>query len=126
MVVSVFSMPKCRLSTCRGVDFYGTATTKVEDILNRFGQYGVEPVVSDPWADAADARRSYGVELVPMEEMRDLDCLLVAVAHRQFREMGSGDFKAMFAEGPDDRKVVVDVKSILDKAEFADYRYWRL
>lgn len=100
--------------------------SKVEDILNRFGQYGVEPVVSDPWADAADARRSYGVELVPMEEMRDLDCLVVAVAHRQFREMGSDDFKAMFAEGPDDCKVLVDVKSILDKAEFSRLRYWRL
>lgn len=100
--------------------------SKVEDILNRFGQYGVEPMVSDPWADAADAKRSYGVELVPMEEMKDLDCLVVAVAHRQFREMGAGDFKAMFAEGPDDRKVVVDVKSILDKAEFSRLRYWRL
>lgn len=100
--------------------------SKVEDILNRFGQYGVEPVVSDPWADAADARRSYGVELVPMEEMRNLDCLVVAVAHRQFREMGSDDFKAMFAEGPDDCKVLVDVKSILDKAEFSRLRYWRL
>lgn len=100
--------------------------SKVEDILNRFGQYGVEPMVSDPWADAADARRAYGVELVPMEEMRDLDCLVVAVAHRQFREMGSDDFKAMFADGPDDRKVLVDVKSILDKAEFSGLRYWRL
>lgn len=100
--------------------------SKVEDILNRFGQYGVEPVVSDPWADAADARRSYGVELVPMEEMKDLDCLVVAVAHRQFREMGADGFKAMFADGPDGCKVVVDVKSILDKSEFAGYRYWRL
>lgn len=100
--------------------------SKVEDILNRFGQYGVEPMVSDPWADAADAKRSYGVELVPMEEMKDLDCLVVAVAHRQFREMGADDFKAMFAEGPDGRKVLVDVKSILDKAEFSGLRYWRL
>lgn len=100
--------------------------SKVEDILNRFGQYGVEPMVSDPWADAADAKRSYGVELVPMEEMKDLDCLVIAVAHRQFREMGSDDFKAMFAEGPDDCKVLVDVKSILDKAEFSRLRYWRL
>lgn len=100
--------------------------SKVEDILDRFAQYGVEPMVSDPWADAADAKRSYGVDLVDMGEMRDLDCLVVAVAHRQFREMGVEDFKAMFANGPDDRKVLVDVKSILDKAEFAGLRYWRL
>lgn len=100
--------------------------SKVEDILKRFAQYGIKPKVADPWADPAEARRAYGVELVPVDEMRDLDCLVVAVAHRQFREMGADDLKAMLAYGPDDRKVVVDVKSILDKAEFAGLRYWRL
>ena len=100
--------------------------SKVDDILKRFKQYGIEPVVSDPWADPAEAKRAYGVELVPMGEMRYLDCLVVAVAHKQFREMGADDIKAMLADGPDDRKVVVDVKSILDKAEFTGYRYWRL
>ena len=100
--------------------------SKVADILGRLRQYGIDPVVCDPWADKADARRSYGVELVPMDEMRDLDCLVVAVAHGQFREMSIDAYKAMFADGPDDRKVLVDVKSILDKAEFAGYRYWRL
>lgn len=100
--------------------------SKVEDILKRFKQYGIEPLVADPWADPTDARRSYGVDLVGMDEMRDLDCLVVAVAHRQFREMEADEIKAMFGGGPDDRRVVVDVKSVLDKAEFTEYRYWRL
>lgn len=100
--------------------------SKVEDILKRFRQYGIDPVVCDPWADAEDARRSYGVELVPMDEMRDLDCLVVAVAHGQFRELPADGYRVMFADVPDDRKVLVDVKSVLDKAEFAGYRYWRL
>lgn len=100
--------------------------SKVEDILKRFKQYGIEPKVADPWADPAEAKRSYGVELVPMEDMKGLDCLVVAVAHRQFKEMGVDGFKAMLADGPDGRKVVVDVKSILNKAEFAELRYWRL
>lgn len=100
--------------------------SKVEDILKRFRQYGIDPVVCDPWADEADARRSYGVELVPLGEMCDLDCLVVAVAHGQFREMDVDAYKAMFSDGPDDRKVLVDVKSVLDKVEFAGYRYWRL
>ena len=100
--------------------------SKVEDILKRFAQYGIEPVVADPWADPAEAKRAYGVDLVGMDGMRDLDCLVVAVAHRQFREMSADELKAMLADGPDDRKVVVDVKSILDKAEFAGLRYWRL
>lgn len=100
--------------------------SKVDDILRRFKQYGIEPMVADPWADPAEAKRAYGVGLVDMEEMRGLDCLVVAVAHRQFREMGADGIKAMLADGPEDRKVVVDVKSILDKKEFSDYRYWRL
>ena len=100
--------------------------SKVEDILNRFRQYGIEPIIADPWADPAEAERAYGVGLVPMEEIRGLDCLVVAVAHRQFKEMGADGIKAMLADGPDDRKVVVDVKSILDKSEFVGLRYWRL
>lgn len=100
--------------------------SKVEDILKRFAQYGIEPLVADPWADPEEARRAYGVELVDMGEMRGLDCLVVAVAHRQFRELPTDACKAMFADGPDSRKVLVDVKSILDKDEFAGYRYWRL
>lgn len=100
--------------------------SKVEDILRRFQQYGIDPIVCDPWADAEDAGRSYGVKLVGMGEMRNLDCLVVAVAHRQFRELTAEVIKAMFADGSSDSKVIVDVKSILDKAAFAGYRYWRL
>ena len=61
-----------------------------------------------------------------MSEMRGLDCLVIAVAHRQFRELSSDVYKAMFADKPDFEKVLVDVKSILDKSDFAGYRYWRL
>ena len=100
--------------------------SKVEDILKRFRQYGIGPAVCDPWADAADARRSYGVELVDMREMHDLDCLVVAVAHGQFRGMSTDAYKVMFADGPDERKVLIDVKSILNKDDFGGYRYWRL
>lgn len=100
--------------------------SKVEDILKRFREYGITPLVSDPWADSADASRAYGVNLVGMDEMRDLDCLVVAVAHKQFKEMTVDGYKALFAAGPNNRKVLVDVKSILEKAEFSDYRYWRL
>ena len=40
--------------------------------------------------------------------------------------MSSDDVKALFADKPDAEKVLVDVKSVLPKAEFAGYRYWRL
>lgn len=100
--------------------------SKVEDILKRFAQYGIAPLVSDPWADASDAKLSYGVDLVPMEEMCDLDAIVVAVAHDKFASMTSDDYKALFVDKADAEKVLVDVKSILDKADFLGYRYWRL
>ena len=100
--------------------------SKVEDILIRFTQYGIEPVVCDPWADARDAKRSYGVNLISIEEMSNLDCLILAVAHKQFKELPAEAVKAMFAEGADSEKVLVDVKSILDAREFTGYHYWRL
>lgn len=100
--------------------------SKVEDILKRFAQYGIEPMIADPWADHTDAKCAYGVDLIPLEEMRDVDCLVVAVAHKQFKAMDPDDYKAMFVDGPDDRKVLVDVKSILNKTSFSSYRYWRL
>lgn len=100
--------------------------SKVADILDRLRQYGIDPIVCDPWADPVDAKEVYGVSLVPMRDLHELDCLIVAVAHDQFRALTSNDVKAFFADGPDDAKVLVDVKSILNKADFADYRYWRL
>lgn len=100
--------------------------SKVEDILRRFSEYGIEPLVCDPWADPDAAKAAYGVDLVPMQEMCDLDVVVIAVAHDVFAEMGNDDYKALFAEKDDSEKVLIDVKSILNKADFSAFRYWRL
>lgn len=100
--------------------------SKVNDILNRLNQYGINPLVCDPWADALDAKASYGVDLVSLNDIKELDALIVAVAHDKFVEMNSEDIKGLFASKPNSEKVLVDVKSILDKSDFEDYRYWRL
>lgn len=100
--------------------------SKVDDILKRLKQYGISPLVCDPWADAADAKKTYGVELVPMDRMKDLDAVIVAVAHDKFVAMNSNDYKSLFADKPNNEKVLVDVKSILNKDDFASFRYWRL
>lgn len=100
--------------------------SKVADIIRRLGQYGIVPRVCDPAADAADARRVYGVDLVALEDLGDLDCLVVAVAHDQFQRMTSADYKRLFRPSRDEERVLVDVKSILRKEDFSSYRYWRL
>lgn len=105
-----------------------TRNSKVSDIVKQLGSYGIEPVVVDPWASARDAMREYGVTLSPMEEARGADCIIVAVAHKEFREMPLESYKALFKEGPDNEKVLIDVKGIFDINELRNsgLTWWRL
>ena len=59
-----------------------TRNSKVADIIKRLGEYGIKPVVVDPWANARDAEREYGVELRGMEDAKGADCVILAVAHQ--------------------------------------------
>ena len=105
-----------------------TRNSKVIDIVKRLEEYGIRPVIVDPQADAAEAKREYGVELTSMADAKDADCVILAVAHREFREMSLEELEGLFAETDNNQKVVIDVKSILDRQalEAAGYRFWRL
>ena len=102
--------------------------SKVMDIISVLREYGVEPVVSDPWASEVEAMRTYGLRLAGLDEIRNMDCILVAVAHSRFAEQGLAFIDAMFAPGRPQEKVLIDVKGMFDRKEAAQrgYRYWRL
>ena len=105
-----------------------TRNSKVEDIILRLKEYGINPIIVDPWANRRDAMQEYGVTLTGLEDVQDLDCLILAVAHREFREMGLEAYLRLFREMPNEEKVLVDVKGILDRKEVRDsgIRCWRL
>lgn len=105
-----------------------TRNSKVADIIDRLKEYGIEPMVADPWASEQDAMREYGVTLTPMEEVGDLDCLILAVAHNEFRQMSVEQYLKLFRDMPNDEKVIVDVKGVLDRSAIAQsgVRCWRL
>ena len=106
-----------------------TRNSKVVDIITRLKEYEIEPVVSDPWADAAVAKQEYGVSLVPFEQIPGADCLIVAVGHTQFRSMSVMQIKEMFRPELDDsEKVLIDVKSLyrMDELKAGGMRFWRL
>ncbi|MFR3310316.1 MAG: nucleotide sugar dehydrogenase, partial [Christensenellales bacterium] len=65
-----------------------TRNSKVNDIIRRLGEYGIEPIVVDPWASERDAVREYGVHLTELSEVSGADCEIVAVAHNEFRALG--------------------------------------
>ena len=103
--------------------------SKVNDILLRLKEYGVEPVVVDGWCTAEDAMKEYGVKLTPFNEICDADCVIVAVGHSEFRALSVDDLKALFRRDiPDEEKVLLDVKSLysMEDLKASGMRIWRL
>ena len=105
-----------------------TRNSKVEDIIVRLREYGVDPVVVDPWASQEDAMREYGVTLSSMEEAKGADCVIVAVAHGEFKAMSLADIGALYRDMPQEEKVLIDVKGLYPIAEAKKFGFahWRL
>jgi len=105
-----------------------TRNSKVVDIIDSLRDYGIEPIVVDPEADADEAKHEYGVELTDIKEVEGADCLVLAVAHDTFKQMSWNDIDALYGDFDTKEKVLIDVKSILDRKEIEEkgYSYWRL
>lgn len=105
-----------------------TRNSKVNDIIRQLRVYGIEPTVVDPWASERDAMKEYGVELKTLADAKDADCIIVAVAHNEFREMGLSKVKELFRDVSDDQKVLIDVKGLykVDELKTSGVRWWRL
>ena len=104
-----------------------TRNTKVIDIVKELREYGIEPLIADPQADAAEAERLYGISFVGMEEIRDVDAVILAVSHKEFEKL-SPDMLNGFYKKEAARWVLADIKGMLDREKFeeAGYLYWRL
>ena len=102
-----------------------TRNSKVFDIVGELREYGIEPTVADPQADAAEAKRLYGITFADMAEVRGMDAVILAVAHRDFAAFTPETLASLFGGG---RRVLLDLKGILGRAqcEAAGYHYWRL
>lgn len=100
--------------------------TKVIDIINRLNEYGVKPQIVDPQADEGDTKNEYGMELYDLQKIKDADCVVFAVAHEEFKKLSIDDINMLF--GCKEKKIIIDVKGMLDKKEILDngYIYWRL
>ena len=73
-----------------------TRNSKVDDIIKELNTYGIEPVIVDSWASEHDAMREYGVTLTKLEDVKDADCVIVAVAHNEFKSLSLKDIKVQF------------------------------
>lgn len=102
-----------------------TRNTRIVDIVNELKEYGITPVIADPEADAEEAKHLYGVEFVDINSIKNMDAVVLAVAHSSFKSLTMQDIDDLFADG---EKVLLDIKGLLNRKEYeeAGYLYWRL
>ena len=102
-----------------------TRNTKIIDIVTELAEYGITPVIADPVADTAEAKHEYGIEFVDMNSIKDMDAVILAVAHDEFKNLGLEQINGFYGDG---KKVMCDIKGLLNRKEYTDsgYTYWRL
>ena len=102
--------------------------SKVYDIIKRLNGYGITPTIVDPWASEKEALQEYGVTLTKLEKVNNADCVIIAVAHDEFKALNLSHIKALFKKCSDDEKVLLDVKGLYTIADLdaSGMRWWRL
>lgn len=102
-----------------------TRNSKVFDIVKELREYSIEPIVADPVADSDEAENLYGIKLTDVSEIKEMDGVILAVAHEEFGNITLDDMNKICAGNP---KVLLDIKGILNRKEYekAGYCYWRL
>lgn len=105
-----------------------TRNSKVDDIIKRLAEYEIFPVIVDPWASERDAMHEYGVTITKLEDVKDADCIIVAVAHNEFKALSLDEIKKLFKACDDSGKVLIDVKGLYKISELkkSGIKYWRL
>lgn len=105
-----------------------TRNSKVNDIVKQLRTYGIEPTVVDPWASQRDALHEYGITLKTMEDVKGADCIIIAVAHEEFKAMSIENIKQLYKDTPDEEHVLIDVKGIycVETLKASGLKWWRL
>ena len=102
--------------------------SKVVGIIRRLKEYGINPIIIDPMAKEGDVRAEYGIELSSINELKDIDCLIIAVAHDSFKNISLEDINKFYKHGENSSKVLIDVKSIYEVSSLnkMGFTWWRL
>lgn len=97
--------------------------SKVVDLYNALGAYGITPVACDPMVDPEQMDHEYGIKLVERDQFRDMDVLILAVPHRETMDSIWDDLPTLVKSGG----MVCDLKSVLDSKRLQpDLLYWTL
>ncbi|MDO5309929.1 MAG: nucleotide sugar dehydrogenase [Planctomycetia bacterium] len=129
MLIRANKQVKCARVAILGATFKENCpdarNSKVFDAVEELREYGVEPMIYDPIADPQEVERLYGVKLVELKDLTNLDAIIIATAHEVFKAIAREEFEKRYAQGV---KTIIDVKGILNRQEYenAGFIYWRL
>ena len=87
--------------------------TKVVDIVRELQEYNVQADVYDPWIDVVEAQQEYGITPIRQPEAGVYDAVIIAVAHKQFKELGAAGIRRFGKAG----HVLYDLKYVLTASE---------
>ncbi|MGL5972404.1 MAG: nucleotide sugar dehydrogenase [Oscillospiraceae bacterium] len=105
-----------------------TRNSKVIDIIKELKDYEINSIIYDPVADKEEATSEYGVSFCDLDDFKGLDALIIAVSHDEFINMKFDFIEKMFKDIDNSKKIIVDIKGILNKEEIEQkkYLYWSL
>ena len=106
-------------------DVPDTRNTKVLDVIHELREYGIEVLVSDCVANKEEVFNEYGITLAEYNEVENVDAVVMAVCHKQYREITLDMLKEKYSEGT---KVLIDVKGMYSPKDAAEkgFLYWSL
>lgn len=101
-----------------------TRNTKIIDIINELKNYNISPLIYDPVADGKDMEKLYDISMNALKDFKNLDAVVLAVAHDEFKNWNMQQFNSML----NDNKILIDIKGILNRNEYEKkgFLYWRL
>ena len=101
--------------------------SKVKDIINELKEYGVNVSVTDPIANPKEAFSEYGIRLERYEDIKNIDAMILAVGHKEYRDLDTEHLKSFYKYGIE-KPVLIDIKELLDKEAILKqgYDFWRM
>lgn len=98
--------------------------TRVVDIAQELAEFGISVQLHDPMADGDLLHEEYGLALTPMEKLAPADAVVLAVAHKSYRQGGWGMVRPLLRPGGG---FVADVPGLLDRTSVpTGVTLWRL
>lgn len=98
--------------------------SRVIDVIRELEKYGVTVTVTDPIANHKDALEEYAVSIANLSVINNIDVIVIAVAHQEYKIMNKETFSKLLNKG--NKKLIIDVKSIIDTKIFHDFVVWKL